>query len=99
MSPTNFAATNPVVLKATLESRGENLIKGLRNLVEDLERGGGRLSMKMSDLAAFRFGENIAISPGKVVFQNDLMQLIQYAQSTPKVDSRPLLIVTLWINM
>ena len=98
LSPTNFVATNPVVRKATLESRGENLIKGLRNLVEDLERGGGRLSMKMSDLAAFRFGENIAISPGKVVFQNDLMQLIQYAPSTPKVHRRPLLIVPPWIN-
>src|SRR5215470_3927055 len=97
-SPTNFVATNPVVRKATFDSRGENLIKGLRNLVEDFERGGGRLSMKMSDLAAFRFGENIAISPGKVVFQNDLMQLIQYVPSTPKVHRRPLLIVPPWIN-
>ena len=73
-------------------------IKGLRNLVEDLERGGGRLSLKMSDLAAFRFGENIASSPGKVVFQNELMQLIQYAPSTPTVHRRPLLIVPPWIN-
>src|SRR5262245_10314124 len=97
-SPTNFVATNPVVRKATFDSRGENLIKGLRNLVEDFERGGGRLSMKMSDLAAFRFGENIAISPGKIVFQNELMQLIQYAPSTPKVHRRPLLIVPPWIN-
>src|SRR5262249_17730349 len=98
MSPTNFAATNPVVLKATIESRGENLIKGLRNLVEGLERGGGRLSLKMSDLSAFRFGENIPISPGEVVFQNELMQLIQYAPSTPKVHRRPLLVVPPWIN-
>jgi len=98
LSPTNFAATNPVVLKAAIESRGENLIKGLRNLIEDVERGGGRLSMKMSDLSAFRFGENIAISPGKVVFQNELMQLIQYAPSTPRVHRRPLLIVPPWIN-
>jgi polyhydroxyalkanoate synthase len=98
LSPTNFVATNPVVLKATMESRGENLLKGLRNLVEDLERGGGRLSLKMSDLAAFRFGENIAISPGKVVFQNELMQLIQYAPSTPEVHRRSLLIVPPWIN-
>jgi polyhydroxyalkanoate synthase len=98
VAPTNFAATNPVVLKATTESRGENLIKGLRNLIADLERGGGRLSLRMSDPSAFRFGENIAISPGKVVFQNELMQLIQYAPSTPTVHRRPLLIVPPWIN-
>ena len=93
-----FRATNPVVLEVTIESRGENLIKGLRNLVEDLERGGGRLSLKMADLAAFKFGENIASSPGKVVFQNELMQLIQYAPATPTVHRRPLLIVPPWIN-
>jgi polyhydroxyalkanoate synthase len=98
LSPTNFAATNPVVLRETIESRGENLIKGLRNFVEDLERGGGRLSLKMSDLSAFRFGENIATTPGKVIFQNELMQLIQYLPSTPMVHRRPLLIVPPWIN-
>jgi polyhydroxyalkanoate synthase len=98
VAPTNFVATNPVALRAAVDSRGENLIKGLRNLIEDLERGGGRLSLKMSDLSAFRFGENIAISPGKVVFQNELMQLIQYAPSTPKVHRRALLIVPPWIN-
>ena len=99
LSPTNFAATNPAVLQATTETRGENLIKGLRNFIEDLERGGGgRLNLKMSDLAAFQFGENIANSPGKVVFQNELMQLIQYAPSTPTVHRRPLLIVPPWIN-
>src|SRR5215468_8051406 len=98
LSPTNFAATNPVVLKTTIAARGENLIKGLRNLAEDIERGGGRLSLKMSDLSAFHFGKNIAISPGKVVFQNELMQLIQYAPSTPTVHRRPLLIIPPWIN-
>jgi polyhydroxyalkanoate synthase len=98
LSPANFAETNPVVLKETIASRGENLIKGLKNLMEDLERGDGRLSLKMSDLSAFRFGENIASSPGKVVFQNELMQLIQYAPSTPTVHRRPLLIVPPWIN-
>ena len=90
--------TNPAVLSATIEARGENLLKGLRNLVEDLERGGGRLSLKMSDLEAFHFGENIANTPGKVVFQNDLMQLIQYEPSTTAVQRRPLLIVPPWIN-
>ena len=98
LAPTNFAATNPVVLKETTESRGENLIKGLRNLVADLERGGGRLRLQMSDPTPFRFGENIATSPGKVVFQNELMQLIQYKPSTPTVHRRPLLIVPPWIN-
>jgi polyhydroxyalkanoate synthase subunit PhaC len=98
LSPANFVATNPVVLKTTVESKGENLINGLRNLVEDLEQGDGRLNLKMANLGAFRFGENIASSPGKVVFQNDLMQLIQYAPATATVHRRPLLIVPPWIN-
>ena len=98
LAPTNFAATNPAVISAAIESRGENLIRGYRNFLADLERGGGRLSMKMADHDAFRFGENIAISPGKVIFQNELMQLIQYAPATAKVHRRPLLIVAPWIN-
>jgi len=98
MSPTNFVATNPVVLNTTIETRGENLVKGLRNLIEDFERGGGRLSMKMTDLNAFQFGKNIANTPGKIVFQNELMQLVQYAPSSPQVHRRPLLIVPPWIN-
>src|SRR5215468_7535268 len=98
LSPTNFAPTNPSVLNATIETCGTNLLNGLRNFIEDLERGAGHLSLKMSDLSAFKFGENIASSPGKVVFQNELMQLIQYAPSTPMVQRRPLLIVPPWIN-
>ena len=99
LSPTNFVLTNPAVLDTTFETRGENLLNGVRNFVEDLERGAGRrLSLKMSDLSAFQFGENIANSPGKVVFQNELMQLIQYEPSTPMVQQRPLLIVPPWIN-
>src|SRR5262249_26651577 len=87
------------VLNTTFETRGENLLNGVRNFVEDLERGAGRrLSLKMSDLSAFQFGENIANSPGTVVFQNGIMQLIQYAPSTPMVQRRPLLIVPPWIN-
>ena len=93
LSPSNFVRTSPTVLNATLEARGENLLKGFRNLIEDLESGGGRLSLKMSDLGAFRFGENIANTPGKVVFQNELVQLIQYEPSTTAVQRRPLLIV------
>ena len=98
LSPTNFVMTNPAVLKETMELGGTNLVHGLRNLVEDLEGGGGRLSMKMVDLDAFRFGEDIANSPGEIVFQNDLMQLIQYSPSTTTVHRRPLLIIPPWIN-
>src|SRR5262245_28011437 len=72
LAPSNFAMTNPAVLEETVKSRGDNLISGLRNLVEDLERGGGKLTPKMTDFDAFKFGENIANTPGKVVFQNDL---------------------------
>jgi polyhydroxyalkanoate synthase len=98
MAPSNFLMTNPEVLRATLESRGENLVNGLENLLEDLERGKGKLSIRMTDMEAFEVGRNIATAPGKVVFQNDLMQLIQYAPTTEKVMKRPLLLVPPWIN-
>ena len=98
IAPTNFVMTNPKVLKATLESRGENLVKGLKNMLEDLERGKGELQVKMTDLEAFTPGENVAATPGKVIYQNSLMQLIQYQPTTEKVFERPLLIVPPWIN-
>jgi len=98
MSPSNFLLTNPEVLRRTAETGGENLIKGLNNLLADLERGKGKLHIKMTDTDAFRIGENIAVSDGQVVFQNDLMQLIQYAPTTEKVLKRPLLVVPPWIN-
>jgi polyhydroxyalkanoate synthase subunit PhaC len=98
MSPSNFLLTNPEVLRKTAETGGENLLKGLNNLLTDLERGRGKLHIKMTDMDAFRLGENIAVSPGKVVYQTDLMQLIQYAPSTEQVLKRPLLIVPPWIN-
>ncbi|MEQ8227511.1 MAG: class I poly(R)-hydroxyalkanoic acid synthase [Rhodospirillales bacterium] len=98
LSPTNFAATNPKVIQRTLETKGDNLVKGLDHLLADLERGEGELRITMTDDTAFRLGENIAVSPGKVVFQNDLIQLIQYAPTTEKVARRPLLIVPPWIN-
>jgi polyhydroxyalkanoate synthase subunit PhaC len=98
LAPSNFLMTNPEVLRATIESRGENLLQGLKNLLDDLERGKGRLSISMTDMTAFRIGENIAVTPGKVVFQNDLMQLIQYAPATGMVKLRPLLIIPPWIN-
>src|SRR5580700_726505 len=98
LSPSNFVATNPEVLAATLDSGGQNLLRGLQNLLVDLERGNGRLSITMTDMKSFRLGENIATTPGKVVFQNALMQLIQYGPSTQEVRKRPLLIVPPWIN-
>ncbi|HWL70827.1 MAG TPA: class I poly(R)-hydroxyalkanoic acid synthase [Geminicoccus sp.] len=98
LAPSNFVATNPQVLRETIDTKGENLLKGLSHLLEDLERGKGRLSIKMTDLEAFEVGRNIATTPGKVVYQNDLMQLIQYEPTTEKQYKRPLLIVPPWIN-
>ncbi len=98
LSPTNFVMTNPEVLQTTIESRGENLVNGLRNLLEDMERGGGKLSIKMTDADAFEVGKNVATTPGKVVFRNDLMELIQYTPTTDKVAKTPLLICPPWIN-
>ncbi|MBP7253282.1 MAG: hypothetical protein KBA75_07350, partial [Alphaproteobacteria bacterium] len=85
LSPTNFLFTNPEVLRLTAETGGENLVKGLQNLLQDLERGQGQLKISMSDEKAFTLGKNIAATAGKVVFQNDLMQLIQYEPLTDKV--------------
>jgi len=98
LSPTNFVMTNPEVLRATMGSGGDNLLRGLTNLLADLERGKGRLAIRMTDMDAFEVGKNIAVSPGKVVFRNDLMELIQYQPSTAKVRKAPLLIIPPWIN-
>lgn len=98
ISPTNFALTNPEVLKETFRTNGENLVKGLENLLTDLEKGGGKLRITQSDSDYFRVGENIATTPGKVVYQNELMQLIQYTPMTDEVHERPLLIIPPWIN-
>jgi polyhydroxyalkanoate synthase subunit PhaC len=98
MAPSNFVLTNPEVLRTTIESGGENLVNGLKHVLDDLERGKGRLMIKMTDMDAFKVGENIAVTPGKVVYQNDLMQLIQYTPTTETVKRRPLLIMPPWIN-
>jgi polyhydroxyalkanoate synthase len=98
VAPSNFVLTNPQVLKATLESGGENLVKGLENLLNDLERGKGQLLVKMTDPDAFKIGGNIALAPGKVVYQNELMQLLQYSPTTETVRKRPLVILPPWIN-
>jgi polyhydroxyalkanoate synthase len=98
IAPTNFAHTNPEVLRATVESNGENLIKGLENLLHDLEKGNGRLRVSMTDESAFSVGQNVAATPGKVVFQNKMLQLIQYSPTTDKVKRAPILIIPPWIN-
>ena len=98
LSPTNFVLTNPEVLRETFASGGQNLLRGYANLLEDLTRGNGSLKPRMTDETQFKLGENIAVTPGKVVFQNELMQLIQYAPATKKVYERPLLIIPPWIN-
>jgi polyhydroxyalkanoate synthase len=98
IAPSNFAMTNPEVLHETVRSHGQNLIKGFNNLLRDLEAGDGQLRIRMTDTSAFELGKNVATTPGKVVFQNDMMQLLQYTPSTAKVMERPLLIIPPWIN-
>lgn len=98
ISPSNFALTNPEVFRETVHSQGQNLIKGLNNLLRDIEEGNGELHIKMTDTEAFELGVNVATTPGKVVFQNDLIQLLQYTPTTDKVLERPMLIVPPWIN-
>ena len=98
LSPSNFLLTNPEVLRTTFESNGQNLVKGLDNLLRDLERGKGQLAITQTDMEFFEVGRNLALTPGKVVFQNDLMQLIQYEPTTEKQYRRPLVIFPPWIN-
>ncbi len=98
MAPSNFALTNPQVLRETAHSGGQNLLKGLNNLLADIERGDGELRISMTDPKAFTIGVDVATSPGKVVFQTELMQLIQFEPSTKDVLKRPLLIIPPWIN-
>ena len=98
MAPSNFVLTNPEVLRTTIESGGENLVNGLKHVLEDLERGKGRLMIKMTDMNAFEVGKTLAVTPGKVVFRNDLIELLQYQPTTAKVQRRPLLIMPPWIN-
>ncbi|HEX5314729.1 MAG TPA: class I poly(R)-hydroxyalkanoic acid synthase, partial [Gammaproteobacteria bacterium] len=98
LAPSNFALTNPEVFRETVASGGQNLVRGLNNLLDDIERGNGQLRISMTDPKAFELGVNIATTPGKVVYQNDLMQLIQYEPTTAKTWKRPLLIMPPWIN-
>ena len=98
LSPSNFVATNPELLRETLAQNGGNLVRGMKMLAEDIEAGNGELRIRQSDARAFRVGENIATTPGKVIFRNEIMELIQYAPTTETVFKRPLLIVPPWIN-
>jgi polyhydroxyalkanoate synthase subunit PhaC len=98
LSPSNFLATNPELLRTTFAESGENLVRGLKMLAEDIQAGHGNLRIRQSDARAFKLGVNLATTPGKVIFRNELMELIQYEPTTPTVYQRPLLIVPPWIN-
>jgi len=98
VSPSNFMPTNPELLRATLAARGANLVRGMEMLAEDLSAGGGRLKIRQTDQSKFELGVDLATTPGKVIFRNEVMELIQYAPATEEVYARPLLIVPPWIN-
>jgi polyhydroxyalkanoate synthase subunit PhaC len=98
IAPSNFVLTNPELLRETLSSNAANLARGMHMLAEDIEAGGGDLRIRQTDDRVFEVGRNLAVTPGKVVFENDLMQLIQYAPATETVLKRPVLIVPPWIN-
>jgi len=98
VSPTNFPLTNPEVLRETFRSSGENLVRGTQMLAEDIAKGHGDLRLRQVDESPFHFGQNIAATKGKVVFQNDLMQLLHYEPTTEKVGALPLIIMPPWIN-
>ncbi|MEO0761486.1 MAG: class I poly(R)-hydroxyalkanoic acid synthase, partial [Pseudomonadota bacterium] len=97
-SPSNFAALNPDVLQATIDEKGENLLRGIEHLVRDMETGGGTLRIRQTEMESFSVGDNVANCPGHVVFENEVMQLIQYSPSTDEVHERPLLFCPPWIN-
>ncbi len=98
MNPANFFALNPEVLEATVDQKGGNLVRGLKMMLEDLERGKGTLLIRQTDMDAFEVGHNTAVSPGAVIWQNEILQLIQYAPTTEKVHARPILFIPPWIN-
>ena len=98
LSPTNFFPTNPEAIRTAIESGGASAVNGVRQFLRDLDAETGRLDVRMCAPDAFTVGETLAITPGKVVFQNDLMQLIHYAPVTPAVRRRPLLLIPPWMN-
>lgn len=99
VSPTNFASLNPEVIRKTLETGGANLVDGMEQLLKDLDTSqGGSLNISMTDMNAFAVGRNVATTEGKVIFQTDMMQLIQYSPTLDKVQKRPLLVIPPFIN-
>ncbi|SHO61570.1 polyhydroxyalkanoate synthase [Pseudoxanthobacter soli DSM 19599] len=98
ISPSNFVLTNPELLRETVSSNGENLVRGMKMLAEDIREGKGDLKLRQTDTTKFKVGENLAVTPGKVIAENALRQLIQYSPTTETVRKRPLLIVPPWIN-
>jgi len=98
MSPTNFLGTNPDALERAVETEGASLVKGLENLVADLEANNGEMLVRLADDSAFELGRNVATTPGQVVFRNHVMELIQYTPTTEQVHATPLLIFPPWIN-
>jgi polyhydroxyalkanoate synthase len=98
VSPSNFLLSNPAALREVMATGGESLVRGMQNFAEDLERGGGQLHISQTDMEEFRVGENVATAPGKVIYQNDILQLLQYAPTTEQVHEIPLLLFTPWIN-
>ena len=98
MSPTNFLATNPDALQRAVDTEGESLIQGLENLISDLEANKGEMIVRLADESAFELGENIATTPGKVVFRNRMFELIQFTPTTEKVHATPLIVFPPWIN-
>ncbi|MEP0963114.1 MAG: class I poly(R)-hydroxyalkanoic acid synthase [Roseobacter sp.] len=98
MAPTNFLATNPDALEKAIETEGESLVQGLENLISDLESSRGEMVVKLADESAFELGRNIATTPGKVVFRNKMMELVQYSPTTEQVHKTPVVIFPPWIN-
>lgn len=97
-APTNYIWANPEVIHAIIDTGGNNLLKGIKNYLEDLVLNDGRLNVRMTDTKAFKVGENLAVTPGKVIYQNELIQLIQYAPTTQNVQQIPVLFIPPWIN-
>lgn len=97
-SPSNFLMSNPAALREAVQTQGESIVRGMENFAADLERGGGQLAISQTDLAKFKVGENVATAPGKVVYQNDILQLLQFNPTTETVCEIPLLIFPPWIN-
>jgi polyhydroxyalkanoate synthase len=97
-SPSNFLASNPAALREVMATGGESLVRGMDNFAADLERGGGQLSIAQTDYEMFKIGENVATAPGKVVFRNEIIELLQFSPATEQVCEIPLVIVPPWIN-